>query len=664
MRSVAYFVVLLVTLGCPVAIAQIQLEEVAIQRGVDHYHRGLTGGGIAVFDFNNDGFQDLYLTGGRFKDKLYKNNGNGTFVNVASYAGLDTTIFYNTMAVVTGDINNDGHRDIFVATDQLRHHLLFVNNGDGTFAEVSQPAGITSLEWGMGGVFADFNLDGWLDLYIINYVQNQQAVLDEQGEVIGFGHSCFSNRLYLNNGDLTFTDATQATQTGDTGCGLAVIATDLNNDHLSDLLVANDFGEWVSPNAGLVNKFPNMAFSNTSASLGLDAAIYGMGIAEGDYNRDGWNDYYVTNLGRNILYTGHPDGSFRDSATEAGVENTFAADELATSWGAAFVDLDHDGHDDLVVSNGDIPAARFIANAADDPDKLYKNRGDGTFEDISSATGFANLQRGRGLAIGDLDNDGDQEVIVAIAAENNDSGRLLIYDNQTITSHHWLKVMLQGMQANRDGFGAKVHLFDQGQQWMRELNSGTSHASQHASLLHFGLGATSMIDSMVVTWPGGNRQVFFDIATDQVIRVVEDDPAYFIAGCTDTAADNYDPSARYDYGCFTVVPGCMDQDSPGFDLNANVATEDCGQPVITGIGSAPVTPWLMYPNPVRDFLVIELDEVGEVDLELIDLAGKVHYSASFQHRHSMARISQWPPGLYIVRLYVQHQVYTKKILLR
>lgn len=665
MRRVMWRVGLLVMITFTSVKAQIQLEEVAAEWGVDHYHRGLTGGGIAIFDFNNDGFEDMYLTGGRFKDKLYKNNGNGTFIDIAPFAGLDTTIFYNTMAVVTGDIDNDGHRDIFVGTDQFRHHLLFHNNGDGTFKEISQQAGITALEWGMGGVFADFNMDGWLDLYIINYVSQQQALLDDDGEVKGFNHSCYPNRLYLNNGDLTFTDVTAVSQTGDTGCGLAVVATDLNNDHRPDLFVANDFGEWVAPNAGLVNNFPDTTFTNTSLDMDIGATIYGMGIAEGDYNRDGWMDYYVSNLGRNILHTGGDNNIYTDKATEAGVENTFVTDAFTTSWGTAFVDLNHDGYDDLVVSNGDIPAARFIANDLEDPNKLYMNNRDGTFEDISSAIGFDNTQRGRGLAVGDLDNDGDQEVIVAIAAENDDSGRLLIYENQFASSDHWLKVMLSGVEVNRDAFGAKVVLYHQSDIWIRELNAGSSHASQHSSVLHFGVGMVEQLDSLAVIWPGGKQQSITEVGVDQVIKITEDQEGYLIVGCTNSGASNFNAEATYDYGCFIEVAGCMDPTSTSFDLSANVDNGVCEfeEEVVTALEDVR-DDWQVFPNPMKDYAVIKSgDARHSVKLELMDLSGKVQLSTNFEDNYSLDR-GNMPSGIYLLRLTSPSGVSTKKLIIR
>ncbi|MEQ9297871.1 MAG: FG-GAP-like repeat-containing protein [Cyclobacteriaceae bacterium] len=654
---------ILVTVGWATANAQVKLAEVADQWGVDHYHRGLIGGGVAIFDFNNDGFQDMYLTGGRFRDKLYKNNGNGTFLDIASFAGLDTTIFYNTMSVVTGDINNDGYRDIFVGTDQFRHHLLFLNNGDGTYKEISQSAGIDAFEWATGGVFADFNMDGWLDLYIANYVQRQEALVDEEGEVVGFNHSCFPNRLYLNNGDLTFTDATVETQTGDIGCGLAVVATDLNNDHRPDLFVANDFGEWVAPNAGLVNDFPETAFTNRSDALDVGKAIYGMGIAKGDYNRDGFMDYYVTNLGSNILHTGGPTYVYADLASQAGVENTFNTGVFTTGWGTAFVDLNHDGYEDLLVSNGDIPAARFIANDQEDPNKLFFNKGDGTFEDLSVDVGFNETTRGRGLAVGDLDNDGDQEVVVAIAAENDDSGRLLIYENQHLSDHNWLKVMLQGTQVNIDAFGTKVFLYDQGELWIKELNGGSSHASQHSSLLHYGLGSVEQLDSVVVIWPGGKQQSIADVNANSVIRITEDQDSYQIAGCTNTEASNFNANATFNYGCFVEVAGCMDPSLVSFDMNANLDNGECTpEEVVTAIDDLDDN-WQIYPNPMTSATLIEAKCSSQIHMELMDLSGRILRSTTFQNAYQLNR-GDLPSGVYILRLTTQGKSTTKKLIIR
>jgi len=647
--------------------SQSAFVESSHQLGIDHYHRGLMGGGVAIFDFNNDGFQDIYLTGGQFADKLYKNNGNGSFTDITAYAGLDTTAFHNTMSVTTGDINNDGWRDIFIGTDQARHNLLYLNNGNGTFSEISQSAGLDLLEWAMGAVFTDINLDGRLDLYIVNYIRSQQALLDDQGEVNGFAHDCFPNRLYLNNGDLTFTDVTFEYGVGDIGCALAVMATDLNEDYLSDLYVANDFGAWVSPNEALLNNRSGQGFEPVGPDIGMNAGIYAMGIAEGDYNFDGLMDYYVTNLGRNVLYQHQTDGTYEDVTTNAGVESTIAIQDFATGWGCAFIDYDHDGDEDLLVSNGWVPAAAFIGNDVEDPNRLFENLGDGTFADVSSSAGFESPLHSRGLAVGDLDNDGDQDVVVANVAQTDGEAHTLVYLNQESSEQHWLKVLLVGHQANHDGIGAKVRAYAGERQWVEEVHGGSSHASQHSTILHFGLGAYSTLDSVVVFWPGGKRQAYQNMDADQLILIEEDVSGYLIAGCTDVSAQNYNVSATFDYGCFREVVGCMDPTATNFSLSANRSSDDCEyeEEVITALKALSGGSFAIYPNPVNQYLNVRDQQYlqQEVSIEIMDLSGKVLTSDTFNGQYQWNR-GAIQAGIYLLNLRSRHGTYTQRIILR
>lgn len=491
----------------------------------------LIGGGAAFLDYNNDGHEDIYLTAGVGRDKLYQNNGDGTFREVGITAGLGITDDRVTVSVATGDIDNDGYREIFVGTSHIFGNLLFYNNGDGTFTEISQNAGISQdKSWSMSVSFGDVNLDGYLDIYVGNYIETDRFLYNAQNEVIGFDHVCYTNYLYLNNGDKTFTEVSGTYGADDWGCALATTFTDFDQDGDVDMLVANDFGEWVVPNRLLRNEYPLSYFADVSIQSNMDVGIYGMGIATGDCDQDGDLDYYVTNLGRNVMLMNIGDGTFSDVTTEAGIEDTYSfTNSLSVGWGTAFADFDNDMDMDLMVSNGHVPSAAFIPNIEASPDKLYLNNGDFTFNDYSQEANANDGSKGRGLIVSDYDNDGDQDYLVIpvnsvinpITIQN-----VILFQNQLENELNWLKVKLEGTTSNRDAYGAQIRIKVGDKKWLTEIQGGSSHASQNTSIAHFGMGDAMEADSLWVMWPGGNTQVFTNISANQQILIKENAEQY------------------------------------------------------------------------------------------------------------------------------------------
>ena len=646
-------VLILCILGVSDAIGQGTFKEVAIEWGVEHYHHNLNyigvGGGVAIFDYNNDGYQDLYFTGGNFQDELFKNNGNRSFTPVGLYAGIGITKYYNTKSVTTGDINNDGYRDLFLSTEGGLRNLLFLNNGDGTFTEIG---GQYDDFWSTGGVFGDFNLDGYLDLYVIRYIESGKAIVDEESNVIGFDQTCYANNLYLNNGDLTFAKQ-DSSGTEDEGCGLAVVATDIDNDYIPDIYIANDFGEWVLPNGCYINNYPEATFNNESEALNLDARVYGMGIAVGDYNQDGLLDYYVTNIGSNKLFENQGNGSFTDVANSSDVQNTYANDKFTSSWGTAFFDYDHDGYEDLFVANGFLQAAPIIGNALEQPNVLYRNLGNGMFEDVTMLETISDSNIAKGMAVGDLDNDGDLEVIVTAAGDNELTGNVLIYENQSESANHWLQVLLSGTYSNRDGIGATVKAYSNGAIWIHEVEGGSSHASQNSTIAHFGLGEVTVLDSLVVTWPGGKHQKFEMVDTDHLIYIEEDASSFYIAGCTDQTATNYDPTAEFNYGCFHEVPGCLDQEAINFDVNANVESGDCiYEQIEVPLGIDDDKEPGIFPNPIMHEATIQLSNRDGIEfrVRLFSITGKMIFSKVSRNSTFKFQRGDLPSGIYLLNI--------------
>ncbi len=513
-------------------VAQVVFSEQAQSIGFDHDFkaRALMGGGAAFFDYDNDGDEDMYVTSGLNKDELYRNNGNGTFTKIQADIGLNITLNYNTMGVTTGDIDNDGDRDIFIATWERfegseqpdARSLLFLNNGDGTFTEIGEQAGITHEAFAMGAVFLDYNKDGFLDVYVLNHIQEVIFTYDEFGAVDGLAHECYPNFLYLNNGDLTFTEVAAELGVDDLGCTIAAIASDYDLDNDLDLYLANDFGPFIVPNGLFENNYPEDSFSDVSEPTGTGIEVFGMGIAAGDYDHDQDLDYYITNIGRNILLENQND-IFADRTTEAGVENATVPEEdnlNTTGWGTAFFDVNNDTWEDLYVANGRIPTLPAFATAINDPDKLYLNNGDKTFTDISDEAGVSDPRYVHGMAYSDYDEDGDLDIVTVVLDELG--GYSKFYVNETENDHHYLQLHLIGVETNRDAFGSRAWVYTDSLVLVKEIyGGGASHASQHTSVLHFGLGDNATVDSVRIEWTNGHVDLIENPEVDKRHTIVE-----------------------------------------------------------------------------------------------------------------------------------------------
>ncbi len=511
--------------------------EVAQSIGISHAHKDLNrmGGGCAFFDYNNDGYEDLYLSGGNDRDYLYQNNGNGTFTEVGIAAGLATTGTYQTFGVITGDIDNDGDRDLFLTTfmdtdslgnDYFVNNKLFVNQGNGTFVDESTSAGITDSTMSISATFGDFNKDGFLDIYVGNYLDHDGPIQDSLGNLIGIMAQGFANYYYVNNGNGTFTQSANSSNLMNMGCALAVAATDYDNDSDADIYIANDFGEWNVPNSLYENNYPNTSFTDVSVPSNTNIGLFGMGIAVGDYNEDLYLDYYVTNLGPNVLLQNNGNGTFSETTTAAGVVNGSVDTLLSTGWGAAFFDYNNDSYLDLFVANGQIPMpANFRATHPEDPNKFYHNNGDGTFTDTSDYLGMSSRTIAHGMAYADYDNDGDIDFVVAVidrAIPSDSTPHSLFYQNDaTGNAYNWVQVKLQGTVSNRDAFGAHVLVYAAGRTFLREVGGGSSHASQNSSVQHIGLQNISQVDSIVVKWPNTGSQTFHNININQRHTFIE-----------------------------------------------------------------------------------------------------------------------------------------------
>lgn len=602
---------------------QINFTEITTEAGINHHYLGVNemGAGAAFFDMDNDGDEDLWLSGGLGNDVLYENDGNGYFTEIGNQAGLRATRNKVTTGVITGDLDNDGFKDVLVITHRGFPNIIFKNNGDKTFDELSG-IGLENVEaYSLAAAMADINHDGLLDIYAGHYIEKDKLTYSSEvaDSVVGFDHQCYANNLYLNNGDWTFTDVSDTWQASDMGCALATAFTDYDGDYDPDILIANDFGQWVLPNALLENQNEEDFFLDVSEFAQMNVGIYGMGIATGDYDNDLDLDYYITNLGENVLLSNNGDGTFSNQTIAAGIEDSHVTENLlATGWGTAFIDFDNDSDLDLYVVNGYVPAATFIDNALANPNRCFENDGQGRFRNILNGLTEESPERGRGLAYADIDNDGDIDFLVGNVNQHATSDtiqKMQLFRNISSNNHNWLKIKLEGSTNNRDGFGTQIRIKANNRWYLQEANGGYgTHASQHSSIVHFGLGTAEIIDSIVLFWQGGNRQILTQISANQFITIEEE----------------------------AIISSINLPDE------RELVRLNC------------------YPNPFHRSTTIDyrLPERSVVDLHIYDGLGKLVFQKAFPERLPGKQAFTWEApenGIYFIRLKTDNQIVYKTI---
>ena len=510
--------------------AQQTFIDVTEDAGIDHQYEvyeGTFGGGVTVFDVNNDGFEDLYITSGIKSDRLYLNNGDGTFKNTFNGSGLEITNNYVTQGVVSADINKDGYRDLFITTITTTDgksviprakNLLFLNNGDATFKDVTNQYGLEDLNsFSTGPSFGDFNSDGYPDLFVGNYFQEFTGKLGiiKDATIVSANQTAKSYLLENKEGK-KFKNVYKDYGLGHKGFGFGGVFTDYDNDNDQDLLVNQDFGYKAVPNFLYQNEYPDDNFIDVSKETEMDLKINAMGAAVGDYNGDGWMDYYITNIKFNMLMENQGIGKpFVDKAKELGTYN------LAISWGANFADFDHDEDLDLFVSNGDLnPNCTPMGN-------FYFENNDNTYTEKGRELAINDYGIGRGSVIFDMDNDGDMDLLVVNQKPilNYPITSITRLFRNDLTKGNWLKVALIGQASEANGIGSRVTVVANGKRIIREIDGGgSSHLSQNSVIAHFGLGANTIVDSVIVNWTGGNTQILTNLNTNQQLEIVEINP--------------------------------------------------------------------------------------------------------------------------------------------
>jgi enediyne biosynthesis protein E4 len=526
-----------------------QLEDITPSTGIRFVHLFAPeqkyilesmSGGVLLIDYDRDGWPDIYFTnaptldmalkGEKARGALYHNNHDGTFTDVTDKAGVATPCFANGGAV--GDYNNDGWPDLYVTC--MGGNVLYRNNGDGTFADVTAKAGVADGRWSTGAAFGDYDGDGYLDLMVANYVQFDLAHPPAFGKGItcmykgiavqcgprGLGGS--GDSLFHNNGDGTFTNVSKSAGVDDPPgyYGLAVVWADFNNTGRPDIYLANDSTpSYLYRNLGH-GKFNEIGLESGAALSEDGNEQASMGIAIGDYLHNGRPSLYVTHFADDYdtLYRNDGNWTFQDVSYKSGV----AVPSVPwVKWGDAFVDLDNDGWLDLIVATGHIYPQVDSLPSGDryhEPKLLDLNEGDGTFCDAREEAGPAILkpQASRGIAVGDLFNDGNMDVVI----ENMDGGPTIL-KNPGIPGRHWVSFELAGTKSNRLAIGARLNLVAGGMTQTAEIHSGGSYLSQHDLRVHFGLGSATRIDSLEIHWPAGTVDEVKDLAVDQFYPVLE-----------------------------------------------------------------------------------------------------------------------------------------------
>jgi hypothetical protein len=488
------------------------------------------GSGAAWIDVDNDGFVDLYFVNGApgAANALYRNNGDGTFSDITRQSGTaaDTNRSYKT-GVAVGDYNNDGRLDLYVTA--LGPNILYRNNGNGTFTDVTAAAGVAggANEWSTSTGFLDYDRDGDLDLYVANYVDPQMDAnpwcgLRKPGYRMYCNPTIFdgvADRLFRNNGDGTFTDASlQAGIANPAGKGLGVVFCDFDRDADTDIYVANDLvRNFLYRNNG-DGTFVDVAYA---AGVGFDmngTPQAGMGVDCGDIDGNGYPELFVTNFSHelNTLYDNRGNGLFEEVSQKAGLGSGF----IPLGFGTKMYDFDNDGDLDIHVTNGHVidnvklyqPALTY-----EQKDLLYENVG-GRFIDISARSGQA-LQAprvGRALAVADFDNDGHLDVVISSVGQ-----RAVLLKNQGVRKGNWIQIRAQGTASNAFGLGATVRAEIAGKVQVREINNVSSYLSSNDTRLHLGLGDAKVIQRLEILWPSGRRQLLTEVAANQILVVKE-----------------------------------------------------------------------------------------------------------------------------------------------
>jgi len=499
-------------------------------------------GGVALFDYDRDGYLDIYLVSGaalpslqkespKYWNRLFRNNHDGTFTDVTERAGVAGEGY--GMGIAVGDYDNDGWPDLFLAN--VTGNQLFHNNGDGTFTDVTAKAGLQGAlldgkkMWAVSAGWFDYNNDGFLDLFVVNYCKwevNKGPTCTLNNGIPGYCHPKYfpplHNTLYRNNGDGTFTDVSDVTGIAmEMGKGMSVSFADYDGDGFMDIFVAND-----TTRNFLFHNIGGKKFEEIGADAGVaygayGTALSGMGSDFRDVNNDGRPDIWHTAVEHETfpLYLNRDGANFLDAAVPSGLAQSTGN---MSGWGNGIIDFDNDGWKDLFVARSNVmdnisllhPDRRYP-----EPNSIFRNLGNGKFEDISESAGpdFQLEAVHRGVAFGDLDNDGRMDMVVSVLG-----GSVKLFHNISESNNHWMLLNLVGTKSNRMAIGAQIRITteDGNSQW-NQVTTAVGYASSSDSRVHFGLGTNRRIKEIQIRWPSGIKQELYDVDVDRIMTIEE-----------------------------------------------------------------------------------------------------------------------------------------------
>jgi len=495
-------------------------------------------GGVAVFDYDNDGNLDIFFTNGadittlkkdspKYSNHLFHNNGDGTFTDVTEKAGLAGTGY--DIGVAIGDYDNDGYEDIFVAG--VYRNTLYHNNGDGTFTDVTEKSGLARIDkeygplWSVGAAWVDVNNDGLLDLFVVNYMSwnvNKEPPCTFEGKA-EYCHPKFykelPNQLFLNMGNGKFVDVSaESGIRAHPGKGMGVGVADYDGDGLPDIFVSNDkLFNFLFHNKGNA-RFEEVAFEAGVALPQHGNLISGMGVDFKDLNNDGYPDIVIVALDNETfpVFQNDGKGGFVEITSRTGMT---ALSNPMSAYSPNIADFDNDGWKDIFVSRGHVQSPNMAGRSQiDQPNTVFRNLGGNKFSALTEEAGFTALppKRHRGAAVGDFNHDGKLDVVVTAL-----SAPAEIWMNDSPDGNHWLELALQGTKSNRDGIGAKIKIVAGGRTQFDQVSHAAGYASSSAGPVHFGLGTANVADEIEIRWPSGTKQVLKDVPADRVLHIKE-----------------------------------------------------------------------------------------------------------------------------------------------